>query len=207
MFQRPRPKDGSAKPRWFGYISVKNPKKAQKAVTKLGGRVLAPPQEFPKRGEQAIFADPEGALFGVIKSSSGDIEDFMAEPGDWVWIELFSHDARKASEFYHSVAGYDIVENTTSSHPNDYVFVSEGYARAAARTLPVDRAQVQPTWLLFVCVKDLSERLAKAEELGGKILLPPNPKLLDGRVAVIADPTGAAVGLMDWSIEMLKGGR
>ena len=50
-------------------------------MTKAGGRVLAPPQKMPKRGEQAVFADPEGALFGVVKSSSGDPEDFLAEPG------------------------------------------------------------------------------------------------------------------------------
>jgi hypothetical protein len=34
-----------------------------------------------ERGEQAVFADAEGAVFGVIKSSSGDPEDFLAEPG------------------------------------------------------------------------------------------------------------------------------
>ena len=70
-----------AKPRWFGYISVANVERAKRAVTKAGGRVLAAPQKMPKRGEQAVFADPEGALFGVIKSSSGDPEDFLAEPG------------------------------------------------------------------------------------------------------------------------------
>jgi len=207
MFQRPRPKDGSAKPRWFAYISVRNPGKAQKTVAKLGGRVLAPPQEFPKRGEQAIFADPEGALFGVLKSSSGDPEDFQAESGDWVWIELLSRDARKAGEFYRAIAGYDIVENTTSKRPNDFVFVSEGYARAAALTLPKEREGVTPNWLLFVRVKSLSECLAQAAQLGGKVLLSPSPQLLDGKLAIIADPTGAAVGVMEWSVEMLKGGR
>jgi predicted enzyme related to lactoylglutathione lyase len=69
MFQRPRPKDRVAAPRWFGYISVGNVEKAQRAVTQAGGRVLAAPKKMPKRGEQAVFSDPEGALFGVVKSS------------------------------------------------------------------------------------------------------------------------------------------
>jgi len=73
------------------------------------------PQQFPKRGEQAVFTDAEGAMFGVVKSSSGDPEDFLADPGDWIWIQLLSRDAKKASKFYRAVGGYDIVENTTSN--------------------------------------------------------------------------------------------
>ena len=207
MFQRERPKDGSAHPRWFGYISVGSVNKAQKTVTKLGGRVLAAPQDFPKRGEQAVFADPEGAVFGILKSSGGDPEDFLAEPGDWIWIELLSRDARKAGEFYRAVAGYDIIENTTSPRPDDYVFVSESYARAAALTLPKERQSLAPTWVLFVRVKSLSECVANTTLLGGKVLLAPDPKLFDGKLALIEDPTGAAVGVMEWSAEALKGGR
>src|SRR5262249_19887348 len=58
MFQRPRPKDRAAEPRWFGYISVANVERVQRAVMKAGGRVLAAPQKMPDRGEQAVFADP-----------------------------------------------------------------------------------------------------------------------------------------------------
>ena len=43
MFQRPRPKDRVAEPRWFGYISVGNVGRAQRSVTKAGGRVLSAP--------------------------------------------------------------------------------------------------------------------------------------------------------------------
>jgi hypothetical protein len=31
--------------------------------------------------------------------------------------------------------------------------------------------------------------------------------LLEGKVAVIADPTGAAIGLLEWSGERVKGGQ
>jgi predicted enzyme related to lactoylglutathione lyase len=56
-------------------------------------------------------------------------------------------------------------------------------------------------------VSNLSECVTKATQLGGKVLLAPDPKLLEGKLAVIADPTGAAVGVMDWSADALKGGR
>jgi uncharacterized protein len=205
MFQRPRPADQNAKPRWLGYISVANVERAQAAVTKAGGRVLAPPQKMPKRGEQAVFADAEGALFGVIKSSSGDPADFLAEPGDWIWIQLLSRDSRKAAEFYRAVGGYEIIENTKSNKLSDYVLVSEGYARATVSTIRTEDEKVRPTWLPFVRVRNVSESVAKAKQLGGKGLIEPKPELFDGKVALISDPTGAAIGLLEWSAELAKG--
>jgi uncharacterized protein len=103
------------------------------------------------------------------------------------------------------VAGYEIVENT-SARENDYVFVSEGYARASARTVPANQPKVSPTWLLFVRVKSVGEALKKTQQLGGKVLIEPRPELFDGKLAVIADPTGAAIGILEWPEGSQKGG-
>ena len=208
MFQKPRPaNDPKAKPRWFGYISVPNVSKAERAVTKAGGRVLAPAKDFPKRGEQAVFADPEGAIFGVLKSSSGDPEDVLAEPGDWIWIQLLSRDARKAGDFYRTVVGYEVIENTSTNRLNDYVLVSKGFARGTVRTLTSKREDVNPTWLPYVRVKSVSETVSKAKQLGGKVLIEPKLEVFGGGIAVLADPTGAAVGIMEWRPELMKGAR
>jgi len=48
---------------------------------------------------------------------------------------------------------------------------------------------------------------ANAKRLGGQVLIAPRSGLFDGKVAVIADPTGAAIGLLEWSDELLKGAR
>jgi len=207
MFQRPRPAEANAKPRWLGYLSVANVQRAQEAVTKAGGRVLATRQKMPKRGEQAVFADAEGALFGVVKSSAGDPEDFLADPGDWIWIQLLSRDGLKAAEFYRQVGGYEIMANATTNKLSDYVLTSEGYARATVRTIRTDDAKLRPTWLLFVRVKNLGESVALTKQLGGKVWIEPKSGLLDGKVAVIADPTGAAIGLLEWPDGLAKGGQ
>ena len=207
MFQRPRPADRSAEPRWFGYISVANVDDAQRTVERAGGRVLAAPKKLPKRGEQAVFADPEGALFGVVKSMSGDPPDLLAEPGDWIWIQLLSRNADKASKFYRELAGYTIVANDLTNRLSDYVLTSRGYARATVRTIPPSDTKVKPTWLPFVRVKSVSDSVARAKQLGGRVLIEPTAKLLDGHVAVVADPTGAAVGLLEWTEDLMKGSR
>jgi predicted enzyme related to lactoylglutathione lyase len=207
MFQRERPKDHSVHPHWFGYLSTRNVRSAERTVLKLGGRVLTAPQKRPKRGEQAVFADPGGAIFGVIKSSSGDPQDFKAEPGDWMWIQLLSRDASKASAFYREIGGYEVIQNTQSNRLSDFVLASEGYARATIRTIPKERPQVKPDWLLYVRVDSVPEAIARARQLGGEVLLEPRPDFLDGKVAVIRDPTGAAIGLLEWSDQLLGGGR
>jgi predicted enzyme related to lactoylglutathione lyase len=207
MFYRARPQDRSARPRWFGYISVRNVERAKETVLESGGKVLIEPHELAERGEQAVFADTEGAVFGVVKSSSGDPPDFLADPGDWIWIQLLSRDAHRAAEFYRAVGGYEIVENIEPNRVSDYVLASEGYARATVRAIPAANAQTQPTWLPFVRVKSVPESVALAKQLGGKVLIEPRPDLLDGKVAVIADPTGAAIGIMEWHQGLLKGGK
>jgi predicted enzyme related to lactoylglutathione lyase len=202
-----RPKEGPAQSHWLGYLSTKNVQGAQRAVIKLGGRVLTAPQKFPKRGEQAVFADPEGATFGVIKSSSGDPQDLQPDPGDWVWIQLLSRDAAKASEFYRQIEGYEIIQNTESNRLSDFVLVSKGYARATVRTIPTDRGQVKPDWLPYVRVSSVTDSTVRARQLGGEVVVEPKPEFLQGKVAVIRDPTGAAIGLLEMSEQLLRGGR
>ena len=208
MFQKPRPaNDPKAKPRWFGYISVANLAKTQRTVTDKGGRLLAPPQNFAKRGEQAVFADPEGAIFGVMKSTSGDPADVLAEPGEWIWIQLLTRDARKAADFYRSVAGYEVIQNPSPTRLNDYVLASKGYARATVRTLATQREDVNPTWLPYVRVKSVIDTVTRAKQLGGGVLIDPNAEVFQGAVAVITDPTGAAIGVLEWRPELMKGAR
>jgi len=207
MFQRERPKDRPAQPRWFTYISVSNVDRAKQAVTKAGGKVLAEPKKMPDRGEQAVFADTEGAMFGVVKSSAGDPEDFLAEPGDWIWVQLLSRNAKQAAEFYRVVAGYEVLANTETNRLSDYVLTSEGYARATVRNIPATNQTLQPVWLPFVRVKNVGESVELAKKLGGRALIEPKSELLQGKVAVIADPTGASIGLLEWSSSLVKGAK
>lgn len=136
-------------------------------------------------------------------------------PGKFVWADLVTHDALAAQRFYARLFGWtfrdyggcQIAENTAAGRVSDFVLTSKGYARATVRTIPADKAEVRPTWLPFVRVQSVGECAAKARELGGKVLLEPQPELFDGKLAVLADPTGAAIGVMEWSESRVKGGK
>jgi predicted enzyme related to lactoylglutathione lyase len=58
-----------------------------------------------------------------------------------------------------------------------------------------------------VRVKNVRDSLTRAIQLGGKAVLEPKPELFNGRMAVISDPTGAAIGLLEWSQDLAEGGR
>jgi hypothetical protein len=56
-----------------------------------------------------------------------------------------------------------------------------------------------------VRVTDAGAAAAKAVALGGRVLVKPHLDRHGGKAAVIADPTGAPVGLMEWSDNDGKG--
>jgi predicted enzyme related to lactoylglutathione lyase len=206
LLQRARPKDNSAHPRWIGYISVPDVAAAQSAVTTAGGKVLLPLKMYAKRGEQAVFADTEGALFAVIKSSSGDPEDYQPEFGEWSWFQLFTRDAGKASAFYKAVGGYELKISTINDHVDSVLLTSQDQFRAAVRMIPANFPDLKPTWLPFIRVQSVKDSVALTSQLGGKVLLAPSHELFEGKVAVIADPTGGAIGLLESADEVQNGG-
>ena len=53
-----------------------------------------------------------------------------------------------------------------------------------------------PQWFEYIEVDDVDHRVALVEENGGKVLRPPFNIPNVGRIAIITDATGAALGLM-----------
>jgi hypothetical protein len=60
---------------------------------------------------------------------------------------------------------------------------------------------VQPNWLPYVLVDDPGTLADRVEGLGGRVLLPTDPSRRNGSVAIIADPTGAALTIQKWPPE------
>jgi hypothetical protein len=96
-----------------------------------GGKVLVSARSFPKRGDLAVLADREGALFGVMSSSTGDVEDFLVEMDDWIWAQFLSREGEKAAVFYASIGGSTVFEVPKPDGAKRWFLVSQGYARAS----------------------------------------------------------------------------
>ena len=203
LFYRTPPKDRPVRPRWICLVSAENLADATKAVLAAGGSVRQPAMSLPGLGERVIFADSEGALFGAMRLSQGDPEDYLAETGSWIWLHLLSNDVAKAGRFYQTLGGYDLYDNRKSDQGLRYLLVRDGYARAAITPLSPQRVQegVKPLWVPFIRVASVAASVAQVPALGGKVVLPPRADFFRGRIAVVEDATGGAVGLMEWDAE------
>jgi uncharacterized protein len=196
MLQREHAYDKQQGSRWLGMLSVPDVKAAARYAADHGGKVVVPPRLLMGRGEVALLADPEGTPFGVIHSSSGDPPDYLAEDKQWVWIELWAKNPKAMAAFYSGFAGYELeppVERPDGSLA--YFLASGGYTRCAI--IPSLAPSAAPAWLLYLRVEDVKAATKQAETAGARVVVPPSPEVRDGRVALIVDPTGAALGLAE----------
>ena len=190
-------KDPTAKSRWIAYMSVMDIATVKTSLVALDAHMIGDSRQISGLGELAIFADDEGAIFGIIDTAGPDPADYLADIGTWIWIQLFSRDAERASRFYERVGGYQRFDNPRT--PGAYLLYREGYARAALSTFAPSDPDAVSNWVPFLRVADIAATLEKSTALGGKTLVAPNPDLYDGRVAMIEAPDGSAVGILVWA--------
>jgi hypothetical protein len=196
MFLHTPPPGATRGARWLSLISVDDPAKVVGYVEQHGGTVLVPPATIAGRGTHVLFRDPQGAVFGVLKSASGDPADTPVADGDFFWVDLLTPDPARAAEFYRGFAAYDVSERELGPGVTRAVLASGGYARAGIASLPA--AVRQPGWLPYILVEDVAGTLDKARAAGGRVLVEPRADLLDGSLAVIADPSGGVLGIVNW---------
>ena len=198
MIQKKLPASEHRQPAWLSFFAVGDVDAAKKVALENAAKVLFEPHSIPDRGREAVFADPEGAVFAVLASSSGDPPDVLAAPGEWIWTSLFSSDADADAAFYQKLFDYEVFELPSSEGAQHLLLASDNYARASINTLPSNRPNARPHWLNFVRVKDAAEMAAKVVALGGRVVVEPRVDRNGGKVAVVADPLGAHFGLLEW---------
>ena len=198
LVYRPLPRDTKRSPAWLGFFSVRDVDAATQIALQNGAKVLFGPRTVPDRGREAVFADPQGAIFAVIASSSGDPPDSPAEPGDWIWSSLITRDPDTDAAFYQALFDYDVFALPSEAGAQHLILASDNYARASANAGPTSRPDTRPHWLNFIRVDDAANTAARAATLGGRILAEPWIDQDGNRMAVIADPFGAALGLLEW---------
>jgi predicted enzyme related to lactoylglutathione lyase len=112
----------------------------------------------------------------------------------FVFHELMTTDIEKAKEFYQKITGLTVT-------PGPYPILTDGTQLVAGLVGPRAEGSGWPSggpdahWIAYIRVDVVDATAKKAEELGGKILLPPTEVPGFGRAAVLRDPQGAAFGI------------
>jgi predicted enzyme related to lactoylglutathione lyase len=192
------PVDKHRQPAWLSFFAVGDVDAAKKVALQNGAKVLFEPHNVPNRGKEAVFTDPQGAVFAVLASSSGDPSDVLATPGEWIWSSLITSDPGTSAAFYQKVFNYEVFELPAATGIQHLLLASDDYARASVNTLPASRPKAHSHWLNYVRVEDAVKMSAKVVALGGRVLVEPRVDRHGGKVTVVADPLGAPFGLLEW---------
>jgi predicted enzyme related to lactoylglutathione lyase len=184
---------------WLTFIAVRDVDAIKRNAVANKAKVLRDSVSYPQRGRQAVLADPEGAVFAILASSSGDPPDYLASPGEWIWSSLHAKDPGTEAAFYQTLFAYDVFDSPSEDGLEHVILSSDDYARASANSLPDGTAKRHAHWLNFIRVDSAADIAAKVPTLGGKVLVEPHADKNGGMVAVIADPAGAPVGVLEWT--------
>jgi len=204
LVEKVAPPGQHVQPAWLNFISTTDVDGTEKIAVKAGARALRAPHDLPDRGREAILADPQGAVFAILASGSGDPPDVLAAPGTWIWRALVTTDPETDASFYKTLFGYQLFSLPPSPGETHLLLASENYARASVNSLPLGHPNMHPHWLAFVRVDGVMAAVKKVTALGGKILVEPRVDRHGGLIAVVADPLGAPFGLMEWSDDESK---
>jgi len=122
----------------------------------------------------------------------------MAAHGTFNWRELMTNDVAKAKAFYAATLGWTFSDTPMHGGTTTYTLAHSGPAIVGGI---VDMAGVAPPrapphWFNYIEVDDVDHRVALVAENGGAVLRPAFNIPNIGRIAIITDATGAAVGLM-----------
>jgi predicted enzyme related to lactoylglutathione lyase len=118
----------------------------------------------------------------------------LYRPGTPCWVVLATPDGERTSPFYTGLFGF------SSAQPGVFATVScEGRDVAAVLPLPAEAADAGAAsrWLLFLATDDISRTLSQLRPSGGEILAPAFDIGDLGRMAMVADGTGAQFGLWE----------
>lgn len=122
----------------------------------------------------------------------------MPKAGEICWRELRTRNLPAAIEFYSKLFGWELPQ--TKVTPMDYKeIVVNGTAHGGMMSMEgEDWGELPSHWANYVAVDSADETVAKITENGGSIHVPPFDAPGVGRMAMVADPSGAAFAIIQF---------
>jgi predicted enzyme related to lactoylglutathione lyase len=118
--------------------------------------------------------------------------DPQVEPGSFVWHDLLTRDVAGAKRFYGELFGWRFEDTKRGDRP--YVIARSGPAPVGGLVDVSGIADAGTQWLSFMAVGNVDAAVTLFQSGGGKVLVQPRDLPL-ARVAIVADPQGAPLGL------------
>jgi len=178
--------------RWLPFLQIWNCHDGASRVKTLGGKMVKEPHPFGDIARMAIATDPAAIPFVLWQPSQPQDHSWQnAGPHTFCWAELYTDNTSSAVALMKQLAGFTEQKSQLADSPY-IVLEKDGQARAGIRR-PMGKAQ--PGWFPWVKVTNADAIVAKAQQLGADILVPATDTGAN-RMALIADPWGASLGIL-----------
>lgn len=118
--------------------------------------------------------------------------------GEIHWTELMTRDVDAAKAYYTETCGWQW-QTMPMEEGAEYHVAMRGdqmVAGAMDMTAMPGLEETPPHWFTYLAVDDVDAATARTAELGGQIIRPCFDVAGVGRIAIVTDPSGAAIGLM-----------
>jgi predicted enzyme related to lactoylglutathione lyase len=180
---------------WASYVKHDDVDSVAKKISEAGGNLMFPPMDVMDSGRMTMGMDTAGAAFGVWQPQAHIGAELVNMPNTLVWNELETRQPEAAKGFYEAVFGW-----TNVTDENGYViYKADGRMQAGMITMDENWApEIPNNWSVYFMVEDVAAKAALAQELGGKVMVPPTQAGEMGIFAVIQDPQGGVFNIMSF---------
>jgi predicted enzyme related to lactoylglutathione lyase len=145
----------------------------------------------------AVLAASLVATIGAVSQQPPGTVPLVAPPraaGEFVWHDLVTDDPAACRAFYAALLGWTFEEGR-GVDPGYTIIKQDGLPIGGIVTLRRAETPVVAQWLTYVVVPDVDRAVDAYRQAGGRVFRGPLDARRDLRVAVVADPQGAPLGL------------
>jgi predicted enzyme related to lactoylglutathione lyase len=131
------------------------------------------------------------------------MEKKLFQHGMISWSELMTGDVEAAKDFYTRLFGWKLeVPDMEGMEGMEYTLIKANDEEIGGIMATPPQAQgTPPYWGIYVTVDNVDATAEMAEELGGKICVPPRDIPQVGRFCVIQDPQGAYISAITYNAQ------
>ena len=121
----------------------------------------------------------------------------LFKQGAFSRAELATTDVEGAKKFYTALLGWTTVQAPVEGM--SYTLAKVGEERVAGiMSNQCSGGEIKPQWGIYITVDDVDATARRAEELGGKVLMPPTDIPNVGRFAALMDPQGVMFSVITY---------
>ncbi len=181
-----------AAPHWTPYIVVEDAEASALRVRELDGTVIRGRHDLVGEGRIVAVRDPTGCIVSLWQRRSDNGSGLVGDLGAVCWHELVTADIDRAKFFYGRLLGWDYEAdaNGSATITNAGSPIGTMHERGDREGAPVGG------WIPYFGVERVQDGRQRAEAHGGRTLSAPALGPI-GHTVLLADPQGAAFGLLE----------